>query len=113
MYGTGWTGTHVTDRLIAFFRAHPGVTVSIDGGDPAPGTIDGAELVRVCRRVLGPTTPAATVLITYARARAGGTSIRDLCDGRGWKKPSLFRQVRTASHDVAAWLAHWRSRNIS
>jgi hypothetical protein len=111
MYGASWTGDRVTERLIARFRANPGAVVRFDGGDPAPGPIDGMALVRITGRVLGPTSPAADKLITYARARAGGTSIRDLCEGKGWAKASLFRTVRTASDDVAAWLVHWRSRS--
>src|ERR1019366_929525 len=95
MHG-GWSSDRVIERLVVFFRARPGVAIRVEGEEPTPDKpVDGIELARIALRHLGP--EAAQFLLAYARARAAGTSLRDLSRDKGWAKATLYRRTRSAA----------------
>jgi hypothetical protein len=81
VWGVDWTGERVAERLVAAFRAMPGISIySPSKGVFEPSRpIDGLELITVVQLCLGRESRECRDLLTWARlkAKAGDVSIRE------------------------------------
>jgi hypothetical protein len=105
-----WTPHGVGERLVAAFRLLPNVPVfslgCIAPNDPARPELQAAiDLIDATERHLGADSDARKKLLSWARARASGRSIAEICREMGWPRGSFERVRREALVTLATRLA--------
>jgi hypothetical protein len=98
VWGSNWTSERVAERLIAVFRDLPNTAIySPRKGVFEPSRpIDGLELITAVQICLGRESRAAYRLLTWARMRATGGSIRGFCrEHRDNKRSTYYSRPRS------------------
>lgn len=108
MYGARWNGSRVQVRLVACFRALPGVPVwspTVNALHPMkPGLIDGLALVEATQICLGRRAPECIALLTLCRMRARGQNVLQYCRDIRSSRATLYRQAAKGAKKVALYL---------
>jgi hypothetical protein len=109
MYGDQWTADLVIQRLVVAFRRMPSTPIYSpikNRLEPAfwQLPVDGADLIMASTHYLGRKSRARLQLLAYARARARGIAVTQLCREEGWPRATLYRRVRAAAEAVAQGL---------
>jgi hypothetical protein len=113
VWGVDWTGERVAERLVAAFRAMPGISIySPSKGVFEPSRpIDGLELITVVQLCLGRESRECRDLLTWARlkAKAGDVSIREHFRQAGRNRKSFYYRRDRDLDRVAAFLNEQRA----
>jgi hypothetical protein len=115
LFGTEWTAARVADALIAIFRQLPGTSFySPRVGVFKPSRpVEGLELITAVQACLGRESPAARLLLTWARVRAGGGSFQMHCRETGYSRSTAYYQRDRSLKRVAAWLNRERAASLT
>jgi hypothetical protein len=106
VWGSNWSADRVADGLVAVFRALPGTPIY----SPRLGVfkplhpIQGLELITAVQLCLGRESPAARLLLAWARMRAAGESFQAHCREIGRARSTCYHQRNSSLKRVAAWL---------
>ena len=103
---TLWTSELVGRRLIEAFRRMPstGLYVTLTTVQRAmPGVqLPGLNIITLTARYLGAASDPRIKVLTWARAKAVGPSVREICREKGWSRTSFDRVRKAALQDLAA-----------
>ncbi|SEQ49360.1 hypothetical protein SAMN05216548_10537 [Faunimonas pinastri] len=112
-----WTPELVSERLVDSFRRLPDTPIysptrnSFIALDDTP--IAGLALIEATSRALGRSSTLRVKILTWARARAVGISVRETCRQRGWAYASFKRDRNEAARQVAEYLSLQRVEALS
>ena len=103
-----WTPELAGEQLVEAFRRLPGIPVYSPNRD-AFVPLHGAEarplaLLAVTSLCLGRETDLRVRLLTWARLRAAGGSVRDFCREKGWPRSTFERERAEALSRIAHFL---------
>jgi hypothetical protein len=114
VWSTEWTGDRVAERLVAVFRAMPGISIYFPrkGVSEPSHPIDGFDLITAVQLCLGRETQNCYWLLQWARMRARGESIRAFCVEGGRNRSTFYNRRGGALNRVAAFLNEQRAGAI-
>lgn len=104
-----WTAALVAVELIAAFRLFPHTAIFSphrNALEPVRPDIPAAPLnfVLATAKYLRWDSDERLMLLTWARAKASGDSIRDICRQQGWSRNTFERRHKAACRTIAAGL---------
>ncbi len=103
-----WTADKVGECLVAAFRQLPNTPIyspvngslrAIHGASSTP-----LDIIMAAQLILGRQSPGCRKVMTWARARALGGSVRETCREMGWSHSTFERHRCAALKTIAARL---------
>jgi hypothetical protein len=101
-----WTAEHVCLRMIEAFKALPHVPIYSPRSNVLQTALDQArpadlDLIALSALYLKDHEEERLFLLTWARARAAGRSVRELCREHGWPRETFKRKRKKACLIIA------------